>query len=373
MRHKGRRMERIDAVVAGAGAVGLAIARALALTGREVLVLESEAAIGTATSSRNSEVIHAGIYYPPEFLKTRLCVDGRVALYRYCEERAVDHRKIGKLLLAGTKEEIPRLRALQEVASRNGVVLDWLTAKGVAELEPDVCCEAALWSPETGIVDSHALMIGLQGDLEAASGIVLLNAPVTRVDRSRSVFELEVGPHGDRLACDTFVNSAGLQAQELARKMSFLPAEQIPARRLVKGHYFYVSGRAPFKHLVYPLPGQAGLGIHVTLDIAGRVRFGPDAVPVDTIDYEFDENRAPAFIQAIERYYPDIRTRELRPGYTGIRPQLMCGQGGKPDFNIQGPLEHEIEGLVNLFGIESPGLTAALAIADYVTAILEIR
>ena len=364
-------MERIDAVVAGAGAVGLAIARGLALTGRDVLVLESESAIGTATSSRNSEVIHAGIYYPPEFLKTRLCVDGRVALYRYCKERRIEHHKSGKLIVAVSENEIPRLRSLQERASGNGVALEWLAGKAVAEFEPQVCCAAALWSPETGILDSHALMLSLQGDLEAAGGMVLLNSPVTRIDRSGEVFEVEVGPDGDRLICETFVNSAGLEAQELAKRMSFFSQEHVPAGRLVKGHYFYVSGTAPFTHLVYPLPGQAGLGIHVTLDIGGQVRFGPDAVAVDRIDYDFDEDRAQAFVEAIRTYYPDIQNRELRPGYTGIRPQLACPQGRQQDFNIQGPDEHGISGLINLFGIESPGLTAVLAIGDYVTAILE--
>jgi L-2-hydroxyglutarate oxidase LhgO len=364
-------MERTDAVVAGAGAVGLAVGRALAMTGREVMVLESESAIGTATSSRNSEVIHAGIYYPPEMLKTCLCVEGRVALYRYCKDRGIEHSKLGKLILAAGEDEIPRLRSLQARASRNGVQLEWLDKQAVAELEPDVRCVAALWSPETGILDSHGLMLALQGDLEAAGGMLLCNSPVDCVDRSDSSFEVEIGPDGDRLACNTFVNSAGLQAQALAGRMPFLPPEMIPAGRLVKGHYFYLSGPRPFNHLVYPLPTEKGLGVHVTLDIGGQVRFGPDAVPVDRVDYEFDEGRAGVFRDAIEDYYPDIRTRELRPGYTGIRPQLAGPQGRKQDFVIQGPKGHGVAGLVNLFGIESPGLTAVLAIADHVVANLD--
>jgi len=282
-------MERIDAVVAGAGVVGLAVARALALSGREVLVLEAESAIGTATSSRNSEVIHAGIYYPPEYLKTRLCVDGRAALYRYCEDRGVEYRRTGKLILATSEGEIPRLAQLQRQAAANGIPLQWIDAEAVLEMEPQVHCVAGLWSTETGILDSHALMLALQGDFEAAGGMVLLNSPVMRVDRAGPLFELEVGADGDRLACEIFVNSAGLESQELASRMSFLPPETIPVGRLVKGHYFYLSGPVPFRHLVYPLPVKAGLGIHVTLDMAGQARFGPDAVPVDGIDYDFDE------------------------------------------------------------------------------------
>jgi len=364
-------MESIETVVAGAGAVGLAVARALARSGREVLVLEAESAIGTATSSRNSEVIHAGIYYPPNYLKTRLCVEGRVALYRYCEEKGVEHRRIGKLILAAHDEEIPRLREMQCQAAGNGVDLEWLDAGAAAELEPQVRCAAALFSPETGILDSHSLMLAMQGDLEAEGGMVVLNSPVTKISRSGSFFELEVGQDGDRLACEFFVNSAGLGAQALASRMAFLSPDHIPEGRLVKGHYFYLSGPAPFRHLVYPLPVREGLGIHVTLDIAGQVRFGPDAVLVDRIDYDFDESRAPAFVEVIQTYYPGIRSRELRPGYTGIRPQLAGPGGLKQDFVIQGPPDHGLRGLVNLFGIESPGLTAVLAIGDYVVSLLD--
>jgi L-2-hydroxyglutarate oxidase LhgO len=363
-------MERIDAVVAGAGAVGLAIGRALALSGREVLVLESESAIGTATSSRNSEVIHAGIYYPPDYLKTRLCVEGRKALYRYCEEKGVEHRRLGKIILATSEDEVPRLRALQEQAAANGVALDWLDADAVGELEPEVRSVAGLWSPETGILDSHALMLALQGDLEADGGMVVLNSPVASVSRSGSNFEVEVGAEGDRLDCEIFVNSAGLEAQTLASRMDFLTPDQIPASRFVKGHYFYLSGAAPFRHLVYPLPVKAGLGIHVTLDIGGQVRFGPDAVPLETVDYGFEEARGAAFRCAIETYYPGIAGRELRPGYTGIRPQLAGAEGRKQDFVIQGPEIHGIPGLVNLFGIESPGLTAVLSIGDLVAGFI---
>ncbi len=369
-RHDTLATDRVDAVVAGAGAIGLAVARALARAGRGVVVLESESAIGTATSSRNSEVVHAGIYYPPEYLKTRLCVAGRKALYRYCEQRGVGHRRTGKLILATSEEEIPRLRELQRTAASNGVGLEWLAAHSVAELEPEVRCVAGLWSAETGILDSHALMLALQGDLEAAGGIVVLNSPATGVNRRGSIFEVEVGPDHDRVGCDVFVNSTGLGAQALASRMEFMSADQIPAGRLVKGHYFYLSGTAPFRHLIYPLPAGSGLGIHVTLDIGGQVRFGPDAVPVNAVDYDFDEGRAPAFLDAIRGYYPGIADRKLRPGYTGIRPQLAGPQSQKQDFVIQGPETHGVAGLVNLFGIESPGLTAVLAIGDHVAKMI---
>lgn len=364
-------MERVDAVVAGAGAIGLAVARALARSGREVVVLESESAIGTATSSRNSEVIHAGIYYPPEYLKTRLCVKGRRALYDYCETKGIEHRRTGKLILATRQEEMPRLRALQRTAAANGVRLSSLARAEITELEPEVRCVAALWSAETGIVDSHGLMLALQGDLEAAGGIVVLNTPVLTVNRDGSVFEVEVGPDGDRLGCDFFVNSAGLESQALASRTRCISAGQIPERRLVRGHYFYLSGAAPFRHLVYPLPAASGLGIHVTLDTGGQVRFGPDTEAVSIVNYDFDEGRAPAFVDAIREYYPGIDDRELRPGYTGIRPQLAGPGGRQQDFVIQGPETHGVIGLVNLFGIESPGLTAVLAIGDYVAEMAE--
>jgi L-2-hydroxyglutarate oxidase LhgO len=351
--------------------VGLAIARALAMRGLEVLVLEAEDAIGTATSSRNSEVVHAGLYYPRDWLKTRLCVRGRHLLYEYCESRGIPCHRLGKVVIAVAEDEVIRLRHLMAQALRNGVPVEWLDEAAVRQREPAIRASAGIWSPESGIVDSHGLMVSLQGDLEAHGGFVVLKSPVTggRVSR-REDHVVCVEDAGD-IRCRLLINAAGLGAQALARRLAGISEARIPPQLLVKGHYFYLSGPSPFRHLVYPMPGPHSAGIHVTPDIAGRARFGPDADVTDSLDYQFDERRRMVFVEDIRRYWPDVTPERLEEGYTGIRPQLRHGKGARPDYVIDGPADHGVGGLVNLYGIESPGLTASLAIGEWVAALLE--
>jgi len=365
--------EQVDCVVIGAGVIGLAIARALALAGREPIVLEAAAAVGTETSSRNSEVIHAGIYYPTASLKARLCVAGKQALYRYCQARHIPHRACGKLIVATESAQLATLERLRTQAAANGVTdLVWLDADQVRALEPMIRCVAALQSPSSGIIDSHALMLALQGDAENAGAIVVLRSPVTAGAVTPAGIELDVGGTDPlRLQANTVINCAGLHAQKLARGLRGFPAAQIPPCHYAKGNYYVLAGRAPFNRLIYPVPEQAGLGVHVTLDLGNQARFGPDVEWVETIDYSVDLQRAERFYAAVRRYWPELADGALQPGYAGVRPKLQ-GPGEKPrDFLIQGPAVHGITGLVNLFGIESPGLTACLAIADYVVASLQ--
>ena len=352
--------------------VGLAIARELAERGRAVIVLEAAAAIGTAPSSRNSEVIHAGIYYPTGSLKARLCVAGRDMLYDYCARRGVDHRCTGKVLVATTPQECDILARYREQARANGAGdLEPLTAADVGELEPAVECVAGLYSPRTGIVDSHGLMVALLGDLERGGGQLALFAPVVSGEVTSRGIQLEVG--GDaamELLADRVVVAAGLEAQRTAHSIRGLPGETVPPTYYAKGHYYSLSGRAPFSHLVYPIAGQGGLGIHVTLDLAGQARFGPDVEWVDVIDYGFDDTRRPTFEAAIRRYFPALEPARLVAGYTGIRPKIVPAGVPAADFMIQGPADHGVPGLVALYGIESPGLTAVLAIAEHTATLL---
>jgi L-2-hydroxyglutarate oxidase LhgO len=366
-------MERVECVVIGAGVVGLAIARAMAMAGREVLLLESESAIGTATSARNSEVIHAGIYYPQGSLKARLCLAGRKALYAYCARMGVEHRRCGKLIVATDDAQRPAMDQLREHALANGVDdLRLLDAACVHVREPELRAVAALYSPSTGIVDSHGLMLALQGEAEAHGAMLALRAPVRGIQVSDGGFVLDVG--GDaamQLRARLLVNSAGHGAPALAARTQGLAPRHVPQAWFAKGSYFSLAARTPFTHLVYPLPEPGGLGTHLTLDLAGRARFGPDVEWIDGLDYALDPARGERFYAAIRRYWPGLPEGALQPAYTGIRPKISGPGQANADFRIDGPAVHGIPCLVNLFGIESPGLTASLAIAAEVAAQLQ--
>jgi len=358
----------IDCVVVGAGVVGLAVARALALSGREVIVLEAGEGIGTGISSRNSEVIHAGIYYPSGSLKAQLCVEGKHRLYAYCDERGISHQRLGKLIVATDDAQRSALQGLLEQGLRNGVDdLQWLDAAQAQQLEPALSCVAALWSPSTGIIDSHGLMLALQGDVEACGGSLALHSPLLSARCIDQGFELHVGGSEPMtLSCRELINCAGLSAPEVASRIAGLPAQHVPPARLCKGSYFSFSGRAPFRHLVYPAPESAGLGVHMTLDLGGQARFGPDVEWVDAQDYRVDPARADGFYAAIRRYWPGLPDNSLQPAYSGIRPKISGPGEPAADFRISGLVEHGVAGLVNLFGIESPGLTSCLALAERV-------
>ena len=364
--------ERIECAVIGAGVVGLAIARRLAMAGREVVVLEAEEAFGTQTSSRNSEVIHAGIYYSTGSLKARLCVAGRKALYRYCAEHDIGHRRIGKVIVACDDSELATLKPYKAQAETNGVDdLRMLAGDELARMEPEVRCVAGFLSPSTGIIDSHGLMLAYLGDAESRGAALALASPVTGGRVAHGAITLEVGgAEAMALECRMVVNSAGLHAQAVARSIAGIPAQTVPATHYAIGHYYTLSGAAPFNRLVYPVARQDWLGVHVTIDLGGQVKFGPDFEWIDRVDYRFDASREAAFYQAIRRYYPGLKDGTLQAGYTGIRPKIHGPGEPAPDFVIQGPRVHGIDGLVNLYGIESPGLTSSLAIADHVAALL---
>jgi len=364
--------ERIDCVVIGGGVVGLAVARELALAGREVIVLEAEESIGNHTSSRNSEVIHAGIYYPKGSLKARLCVAGKEKLYAYCREHGVAHENCGKVLVAANEAEIPTVLGYIDKANANGVHdLRRISLDELRELEPAVRAVAAVYSPSTGIIDSHAYMLALQGDLEQAGGAVVFLSPVLGGRVTDEGIVIRVGGSDPmEFCCSTLVNSAGLVAPRLSRTIEGIPASSVPPQYFAKGHYYTMSGRSPFRRLVYPMAGAGFLGVHVTVDLGGQARFGPDIHWIDRIDYSFDNSREPLFYEAIRQYYPELKDGALQPGYTGIRPKISGPKEPAADFVIQGPREHGIAGLVNLYGIESPGLTASLAIGEQVREML---
>ncbi len=361
-------IEEVECIVVGAGVVGLAIARRLAMDGREVLVLESADGIGTETSSRNSEVIHGGLYYPRDQLKTQFCVAGRKALYAYCEERAIAHRRIGKLIVATNEGEIAFLRRIEDQAKANGVEdIRRVETDEARRLEPEVNCVAALMSPSTGIIDSHALVLSLQGDATAHGANFSFRTPALGAIATESGFVVDAGgKEAYRLACQILVNAAGLSAQSFAASVEGLPKQTIPRLYPAKGNYFTMSGRSPFGHLIYPVPVPGSLGIHVTLDLAGQVRFGPDVEWVESIDYKVDPACVARFYSDIRRYYRGLADGALIPGYSGIRPKLAGPGMPAADFSIQGAAGHGLAGLINLYGIESPGLTACLAIADHV-------
>ena len=361
-------MEQVDAVVIGAGVVGLAVGRALALQGREVLVLEAENAIGTGTSSRNSEVIHAGIYYPAGSLKARLCVQGKALLYAYCAERGVAHQRVGKLIVAASPEQVPQLAAIQAKAAANGVHdLRPISAAEAQALEPALRCDAALLSPSTGIVDSHGFMLALQGDMENAGGLLALCSPVHSlgVGQGSASHPLHLRcEDGTELAARTVVNAAGLQAVALARSAQGMSPADLPQAWYAKGNYFTLSGKAPFSRLIYPVPEAAGLGVHLTLDLGGQAKFGPDVQWVeDPTDLQVDPRRGDAFYAEVRKYWPQLPDGALLPGYAGMRPKISGPHEAAADFAVLGPRAHGVPGLVHLLGIESPGLTSALAIA----------
>ncbi|HLI21839.1 MAG TPA: NAD(P)/FAD-dependent oxidoreductase [Stellaceae bacterium] len=360
--------EAVECVVIGGGVIGLAVARALARAGREVLLLEKERWIGTDTSSRNSEVIHAGLYYPEGSLKARYCVAGKKLLYEYCAARDVPHKRIGKLVVAVNDAEIAILKRVMAHAAAAGVAdLAWLDGEEARKMEPALNCLAAFHSPSTGIIDSHALMQAYQTDAENAGATVVLLAPVLEGRVAANGFTLAVGgTEAMTLACKILVNSAGLYAPSLARRIAGIPAATIPQDYYCRGVYFTFAGRSPFKRLVYPVPEHAGLGVHLTLDMAGAARFGPDTEWIDGIDYTVDARRGDKFYAAIRSYWPAMPDDSLQPGYAGIRPKISGPKEPAADFVIAGPEAHGIPGLVNLFGIESPGLTSSLAIADAV-------
>ena len=364
-------MEQIDCVVIGAGVVGIAVARALALAGREVLVLEAAEAIGTETSSRNSEVIHAGIYYPRGSLMARLCVAGRRMLYGFCRTSGVPFSKCGKLIVATDAAEEAKLAGIRAAAAANGVDdLRLLTGAEARALEPALSCTAALLSPSTGIVDSHAYMLALQGEAEAAGAMFAFRAPVTGGRATANGIALTVGGADPMtLAAKLVVNAAGLHAPAIARGIHGMPAQMIPTPYYAKGNYFVLSGRNPFGRLIYPVPVPGGLGVHLTIDLGGQARFGPDVEWVPTLDYTVDPARADAFCDAIRRYWPALPAGALQPGYAGIRPKIVPPSVARQDFVVQGPAAHGVPALINLFGIESPGLTAAIALADEVRAL----
>ncbi len=361
--------EDIDCAIIGAGVIGLAIARKLTSIGREVIILESAEAIGTGISSRNSEVIHGGIYYPRDSLKRRLCIRGRDMLYAYCAKHGIDHRRCGKIIVATDESQVGDLEALIEKGLANGVDdLERLSADRAIAMEPELHCVAALWSPSTGIIDSHSLMLSLLGNAEDNGAMIALNSPVTGGRVSDGGITLNVGGADPmELFCRNVFNCSGLEAQNVATSIQGMPDSLVPARYLAKGSYFYLSTPPPFSHLVYPMPTSASLGMHYTLDMGGQARFGPDLEWVDEIEYSVNPERATSFIKAIRRYWPNIADGSISPGYSGIRPKLQAPGEEACDFLIQDYNIHGIKGLINLFGIESPGLTSSLAIAEDVS------
>jgi len=372
--------ERVDCVVIGAGVVGLAVARSLAMAGRDVTIVEAAHAIGTGISSRNSEVIHAGIHYAPGSLKARLCVRGKDLMYAFCEQRNVPHRRVGKLVVATDESQLRALDRVLANARASGVDdLETLGASDAAGLEPALSCVAALWCPSTGIVDSHALMLALLADAEASGATLALSSRVEGGTATADRIEIRVASDGSdvfRLEASLVVNCASLAAAQVAHSIDGVPGSSVPQIHFAKGNYFSLAGRAPFRHLIYPLPEPGGLGVHVTPDLGGQAKFGPDVewlAPDAPLDFTVDPRRADAFVDVIRRYWPGLPDDALAPAYAGIRPKLSGPGEPAADFVISGPEVHGIAGLVNLFGIDSPGLTSSLAIGEHVAAMAAVR
>jgi L-2-hydroxyglutarate oxidase LhgO len=385
-------MNQVDVVVVGAGVVGLAVARALALAGREVMVIEKEAAIGQGVSSRNSEVVHGGLYYPTGSLKAKLCVRGKEMLYDYCAERGLPIQSCGKLIVATDASQLDKLSQIEAQAAANGVPVERLTREQARTLEPQLECIAALHSPTTGIVSSHDLMTSLQGDLENAGGMVALATEVEHIsflDQNSSIAgvlsarsAIEKGASSDHQAERTeigfqlLINAAGLYAPQLAHRMKGLAASHIPQAHYAKGSYYALSGKAPFKRLIYPVPEAGGLGVHLTIDLGGQAKFGPDVqwlddvTDPDQIDYSVDPRRSDAFYAEVRKYWPLLQDGQLMPSYSGVRPKIVGADQNAADFLIQGQEIHGIQGLINLFGVESPGLTSSMAIGEHIASML---
>jgi L-2-hydroxyglutarate oxidase LhgO len=360
-------MDTVDAVVIGAGVVGLAVARALALRGREVLILEAAEHFGTETSSRNSEVIHSGIYYPSGSLKARLCVAGRGLLYDFCEGFGVPYRRCGKLIVATSEAQLAELNKIQQAALANGVTLEFFTRARALALEPQLSCEGALYSPTTGIIDSHSFMLALLGQAESRGALLVSDSRVTGLQLEPDGILVGINGAEPSLKANTLINSAGLHAPDVAHLIEGgFPAAHIPTPYFAKGNYFTLAGRSPFEHLIYPIPEPGGLGVHLTLDLAGRARFGPDVQWVDRCEYSVEPRRAERFYAAIRTYWPELADGALQPAYAGIRPKITAPNEAAADFRVDGPEVHGVQGVVNLFGIESPGLTASLALAELV-------
>jgi L-2-hydroxyglutarate oxidase LhgO len=363
----------MQVLVIGAGVVGLAIARAAARKGHEVIVAEAESAIGTITSSRNSEVIHGGMYYPSGTLRAKHCVSGRRMLYDFCASHGVPHKKCGKLIVATNEPELEKIKAIEAQGALNGVEgLEFIGGNAARAMEPELFCVGALLSTETGIIDGHGYMLALRGDIEDAGGAIALNTPVTGARRQDGQWQVDFGGHdGGTFAFDAVVNSAGLRAQSVARSIEDYPQARVPRLVLGKGNYFSYAGRPVFSRLIYPTPVVGGLGVHVTLDLAGRMRFGPDVEWIEAENYDVDAKRAEAFYARVRTYWPGLPDGSLKPDYSGIRPKLGGPQDGQADFLIDAPAQHGVPGLVQLFGIESPGLTSSLSLADEVAGYLD--
>jgi L-2-hydroxyglutarate oxidase LhgO len=363
-------MDDVDVVVIGAGVIGLAVARSLALQGREVLILEAAENFGTETSSRNSEVIHGGIYYPAGSLKARLCVAGRGLLYEFCEHSGVPYRRCSKLIVATSRSQLSELERIQKAARANGVPLELFSRAQALALEPQLSCEGALYSPLTGIIDSHAYMLALLGQAESHGAALVTDSRVTgmRLEEPGSVL-VAINNEEPTLRARLVVNSAGLYAPQVASLIEGFPSSHVPTAYFAKGSYFTLSGRSPFERLVYPVPEPGGLGVHLTLDLAGHARFGPDVQWVKECEYQVEPQRAEAFYAAIRTYWPDLADGALQPGYAGIRPKISGPAAPAADFRVDGPQAHGVPGVINLFGIESPGLTASLALAEYVATL----
>lgn len=362
----------VECLVVGAGVVGLAIARAMAMAGKSTLIIEANEAIGMEVSARNSEVIHAGLYYPAGSLKAKFCVSGKHMLYDYCQEKGINHQRLGKLLVATDESQIQQFERIEQAAQANGVHdLQRLSQAQAQDLEPNLHCVAALLSPSTGIIDTHGLMLAMQGDAENHGAQFVFRSPLLGLQITPQGFVCQVG--GDEpieISSDIVINASGLHAPTLARQFQGLDPQFIPAEYYCRGSYFSLSGKSPFQRLIYPMPNSSGLGVHLTLDLGGQAKFGPDTEWLEHINYDIDPSRSESFYAAVRAYWPDLADGSLQPAYTGIRPKIVGPHEPAADFLISGPQDHGIPNLVNLFGIESPGLTSCMAIADHVSQLL---